>query len=81
MGPNDTPQHVIDFTYIKPTDKDRPYFKFGGMSEFQLIYNEIICDGIVQRAGASFIEKSSSLIYKMKNYARLLSTRSGIACK
>ena len=60
---------VIDFTYIKPTDKDRPYFKFGGMSEFQLIYNEIICDGIVQRAGASFIEKSSSLIYKMKEYA------------
>lgn len=63
---------VIDFTYIKPTQEDSPNYNYGGISEFELIYNQLINDGIVERASASIIEKNSSLFYKIKGFKSLL---------
>lgn len=63
---------VIDFTYIKPTELDAPTYKFGGISEFELIYNQLINDGVVERASASIIEKNSSLFYKIKGFKSAL---------
>ena len=66
---------VIDFTYVKPTLIDAPSYNLGGISEFELIYNQLINDGIVERAGASIIEKNSSLFYKIKGFKQALQAK------
>jgi hypothetical protein len=63
---------VIDLTYVKPTQPDAPSYNYGGISEFELIYNQLINDGIVERASASILEKNSSLFYKIKGFKSLL---------
>ncbi len=63
---------VIDITYVKPTQEDMPSYNYGGISEFELIYNQLINDGVVERASASIIEKNSSLFYKIKGFKSAL---------
>ncbi len=58
---------VIDFTYVRPTQFDAPTYNYGGISEFELIYDQIISDGVVERASVSMLEKSASLFYKVKD--------------
>lgn len=58
---------VIDWTYFEPSEYDKPEYRYGGVSEFQLIYPQLIADGIVQRATPSMLEKSSTLFYRVAN--------------
>lgn len=66
---------VIDLTYVMPTEDDLPTYKYGGISEFELIYNQLINDGVVERASASIIEKNSSLFYKIKGFKNALQSK------
>jgi hypothetical protein len=58
----------VDFTYIEPDEDDSPYYRYGGISEFQVIYNQIINDGIVERASARIVEVNSNLFYKLAGF-------------
>lgn len=59
---------VIDFTYVEPPELDAPTYFYGGVSEFELIYAQLINDGIIERASATIIEKASSFIYKVSGF-------------
>lgn len=59
---------VVDFTYVEVPELDKPSFLYGGMSEFQLIYDQLIADGVVQRASPKIIEKASTIFYKVKGF-------------
>lgn len=63
---------VIDFTYKRPPQIDLPAYYFGGISEFQLIESQLVTAGIVERAGATILERNSSLFYKVKDMKDLL---------
>lgn len=63
---------VIDFSYYKPVERDLPKYWYGGISETELIYEQLVSDGVVQRASASMLEKSSTFIYKIKGYKERL---------
>jgi phage-related protein (TIGR01555 family) len=66
---------VIDLTYLEVTDQDAPTYNYGGLSEYELIYNQIVNDGIVERASASILEKNSSLFYKIKGFKTALENK------
>jgi hypothetical protein len=59
---------VIDFRYVEPPELDAPTYRYGGVSEFELIYEQIIADGVVQRASPRILEKASTLFYKIKGF-------------
>ena len=59
---------AIDFRYVEPPELDAPNYRYGGISEFELIYEQIIADGVVQRASPQILEKASSLFYKIKGF-------------
>lgn len=59
---------VIDMRYVKPPELDMPTYQYGGISEFELIYTQLINDGIIERASATIIEKASSFIYKVTGF-------------
>ena len=59
---------VVDMTYIEPPELDAPYYRYGGISEFDLIYEQIIADGVVQRAVPRIIDKASALFYKVAGF-------------
>ena len=65
---------VIDFTYVEPPELDAPEYNYGGISEIELIYEQIIADGIVQRASPKIIEKASTLFYKVKGFKDAMRT-------
>ena len=69
------PSRVIDMTYVKPVEFDAPEYFFGGISEFELIRNELVSDQIVQRAVPAILEKSSTLFYKVDGFKELLADR------
>jgi len=66
---------VIDFTYVKPRQQDMPMYNLGGISEFELIYNQLINDGIVERASSTILEKNASLFYKIKGFKQALEAK------
>jgi hypothetical protein len=59
---------VIDFTYVQPPDLDAPKYRYGGVSEYDLIYQQLVADGIVQRASPRILDKASTLFYKIKGF-------------
>lgn len=59
---------VIDFTYVEPPEFDSPQYQYGGISEFELIYTQLINDGIVERAVPTILEKNSTIFYKVKGF-------------
>lgn len=59
---------VIDFTYVEPPEFEAPQYLYGGISEYELIKNQIMNDGIIERASAHIIEKSSNFVYKIKDF-------------
>lgn len=59
---------VIDFSYVEPPEMDAPNYKYGGISEFEMIYNQIISDGVIERASSTIVEKASTFIYKIKGF-------------
>ena len=50
----------------------KPMYNFGGISELELIRNEIVNDQIVQRAGSAIIEKNSTVFHKIKGFKEAL---------
>lgn len=69
------PSRVVDMTYFKPVEFDAPEYFFGGISEFELIRNELVSDQIVQRAVPAMLEKSSAVFYKIKGFKELLADK------
>ena len=59
---------IVDFTYVEPPELEASTYYYGGISEFELIYEQMIADGIVQRASPRIIEKASSMFYKVKGF-------------
>lgn len=59
---------VVDMTYIEPPEIDAPYYRYGGISEFDIIYEQIIADGVVQRAVPRIIDKASALFYRVTGF-------------
>jgi len=66
------PSRVVDFKYVKPVEFDAPQYFYGGISEFELIRNELVSDQVVQRAVPAILEKSSTLFYKVDGFKELL---------
>ena len=66
---------VVDFTYVRPTEYDLPKYYYGGISEFELIYNQLINDGIVERASSSILEKNSSWVYKITGFKEAMRSK------
>jgi len=66
---------VIDFRYVEPPEFDLPLYQWGGVPEFELIYNQMVNDGVIERASASIIEKSSTLFYKIKGFKGALQNK------
>lgn len=62
------PSRVVDFTYVEPIETDLPSYQYGGISEFELIYAQLVNDSIVERASSSILEKSSNMVYKVKGF-------------
>lgn len=63
---------VVDFLYVEPIERDLPNYQYGGISEFELIYNQLINDGVVERASATIVDKNSTVFYKMKGFKEAL---------
>ena len=59
---------VVDFTYVEPPHFDAPQYRYGGISEYELIYEQLVNDGVVQRASPRVIEKASTLFYKVRGF-------------
>lgn len=59
---------VIDMTYVRPPEILAPSYFYGGVSEFALVYSQMIADAIVQRAAPNILEKNSNFIYKVKGF-------------
>jgi hypothetical protein len=62
-------------TYVQPVEFDAPEYFFGGISEFELIRNELVADQVIQRAVPAILEKSSTLFYKVDGFKELLADR------
>ena len=63
---------VIDFSYVRPAEYDSPLYQFGGISEFELVYNQLINDGVVERITPTILEKNSTLFYKVTGLANAM---------
>mgnify|MGYP003642861600 FL=1 len=66
---------VVDLTYYEPADRDKPDYDYGGISESELIYDQFIADGIVQRAASTIIDKASTFVYKIKGYKEAIAMK------
>lgn len=66
---------VVDFTYFEPVETEKPEYKYGGISESELVYAQYVNDEVVQRATGSIVEKASTFIYKIKGYKELISRK------
>lgn len=66
---------VIDFTYVPVREDDKPTYQYAGMSEFELIYEQIVNDGVVERAAPAVLEKSAQKIYKVKGFKQALQNK------
>ncbi|MBE0469583.1 MAG: DUF1073 domain-containing protein [Methyloprofundus sp.] len=69
------PSRVVDFKYVEPVEHDASEYNYGGISEFELIRNELVADGVIQRAVPAMLEKSSTLFYKIKGFKDLLADK------
>ena len=58
--------HLVDFRYVEPPSSEAQVYNFGGISELELIRNEIVNDQIIQRAGSAIIENSTVFQAKSK---------------
>ena len=63
---------IIDFSYVRPPELDLPAYRYGGVSEFELIHGQLINDGIVERASVMALEKNSVPTIKVKGLKQSL---------
>ena len=62
----------IDFVYHRPAELNAPNYKYGGVSEFELIVQQLMADEVVQRAAPHVLEKSAQKVYKVPDFMELL---------
>jgi len=72
---------VIDFTYVSPVENDLPTYNYGGVSEYQLVYEQLINDGIIQRSVPAILDKSSSIFYKREGFNEAVTQKKENAIK
>ena len=65
---------VVDFTYIEPPELDAVQYRYGGISETEMVYEQLIADGIVQRSSPKIIEKASIIFYKVTGFKDAMRT-------
>jgi hypothetical protein len=65
------PSRVIDFSYYRPSEEYLPEYQYGGISEFELIYDQLVNDGIVERASVTGLNKNSIPTIKVKDFKQL----------
>lgn len=58
----------VDFTYYMPVEEEQPNYNFAGVSEAQLIYEQLTNDAVVQRGSGSMIERLSTVYYKVAGF-------------
>lgn len=63
---------VSDFSYVEPVQEESPQYQYGGISESELIYDQLVNDGVIERSSASIVEKNSTFFYKVKDFKSLL---------
>jgi len=66
---------VIDFTYYEPIEDDLPNYDYAGVSEAELILDELKQKGIITRANASIVEKMSTVFYQVDGFKEKLATK------
>lgn len=66
---------VADFTYYEPTEEELSQYDYGGISESQLIYAQLVNDSVVERASASIIEKNATIFYKVSEFKSRLAQK------
>lgn len=66
---------VIDFTYVEAPELEKPTYRYGGISEFELIYAQIVNDGIVERVAPTVLEKNAIPTIKVKGFKAALQTK------
>jgi len=66
---------VIDFTYVPVRENDEPEYQYAGMSEFELINEQLVNDGIVERSAPTVLEKSANKIYKVDGFKQALQNK------
>jgi hypothetical protein len=68
------PSRVVDFTYKEVSEYEAQEYHFGGIGEIELIHDQLINDGIVERASVGILEKSSTLYHKINGFKNALLT-------
>ncbi|MBL3520294.1 DUF1073 domain-containing protein [Arcobacter lanthieri] len=63
---------IIDLQYFHPIEDDKPLYNYGGISEYELIYSQLINDSVIERAIPTLVEKISTMFYKVKDFKQLL---------
>lgn len=59
---------VVDFRYVKPPEREAALYLYGGISEFELIVEQLVNDGIIERASSAIVDKSSTFVYKVAGF-------------
>ncbi len=59
---------VIDFTYVDPPELLSAEYQYGGISEAEQIYPQLLSDGIIERAAPTMLDKSSTVVYSIKDF-------------
>lgn len=63
---------VVDFKYIEPTEEDSSLYNWGGISEFERIYEQLLNDSTIETASANIIEKNSTIFYRIDGFKQAL---------
>lgn len=66
---------VVDFRYKEVEELIKPQYQFGGVSEFELTYEQLMQDGILTRSTAALLERGSRAIYKIEGFRDLIQTK------
>lgn len=66
---------TIDVTYYETTERDLPNYYYGGISEAELIRDQLVNDAIVQRAAPQILEKNSTLFYQLDGFRDLVQAK------
>lgn len=59
---------VIEFNYYEPPEDFLEDFKYGGVSEFDLIHDQMVADGVIERVAPNIVDKNSSMFYKVAGF-------------
>lgn len=59
---------VVDFIYVRPPTQLEAEYNYGGVSEWEILHQQIIADEVVQRACPRIIEINSTLYHQVSGF-------------